>query len=72
MTQTRKPSSTGTPALPLLIHSVCGSKMEKTFSAWGMLSPRMTRRRVWSICRSACVMKSLQGNAGLLGDRFQQ
>ena len=32
---TRKPNSTGTPALPLLIHSVWGWKMEKTFSSCG-------------------------------------
>ena len=40
--------------LPLLIHSVCGWKIEKTFSVWGMVSPCSTRRRIWSICRSAC------------------
>jgi len=33
---TLTPSSTGTPALPLLIYSVCGSKMENTFSMLGL------------------------------------
>ena len=32
-THTRRPSSTGTPALPLVIHSVCGWNKEKTFSS---------------------------------------
>src|SRR5450759_563713 len=52
-THTLTPSSTGTPALPLLIHSVCVSKIEKTFSACGIASPRTTRRLVWSIWRIA-------------------
>ena len=53
LTVTRTPSSTGTPAFPLLIHSVCGSNRENTFSACGMRSPHRMRRRMWSICRSA-------------------
>jgi len=36
-THTRNPSSPSPPALPLLIHSVWISKIEKTFSSWGIV-----------------------------------
>lgn len=31
------PNSTGTPAFPLLIHSVCGSKIENNSSSCGIV-----------------------------------
>ena len=39
-------SSASTPALPLLIHRVCGLWMENTFSACGIFSPKRMRRLI--------------------------
>src|SRR5258708_36081817 len=36
-------------------HCVCGSKNEKTFSRWGMVSARSTRRSTKSICHLTTV-----------------
>ena len=47
-------SSTATPAFPLLIHPVCGSKIENTFSTCGIASPQGYRdgSRVHAACRN--------------------
>lgn len=45
----QSPRSTGTPALPWLIPSVGGSKIEQTFSGCGITSLASTRRQIWSI-----------------------
>ena len=38
---------------------MCGSKIENTFSCWGIVSPLSRRRSVWSVRRTACARKSL-------------
>ncbi len=57
--QVGTPGSTGHPALPFEIQRVCGSRIENTFSSWGIVSPLSRRRSVWSIWRTACDRKLL-------------
>jgi hypothetical protein len=57
-------SPNATPALPWLTHSVCGAKIEKTFSAWGMASPCRTRRRIGPLGMLQVIVERFQRRLG--------